>query len=77
MFIGVDEMVNNIMNQMNDIEYGYLDINGIIHSNTDELFSKLYKLQSPQETLKNKTGVCWDQVELERYAFEIQRRDII
>lgn len=70
MFIGVDEMVNNIMTQMNNIEYGYLDINGIIHSNTDELFSELYKLQSPQETLKNKIGVCWDQVELERYLFE-------
>ena len=58
------------MNAMNGIEYGYLDINENLHFGVDEDFDSLYKLQSPKETLNNKVGVCWDQVELERYLFE-------
>lgn len=60
----------NIMNTMNDINYGYFDSKNRIHQEVDEEFLSLYKLQSPQETLKHKVGVCWDQVELERYLFE-------
>lgn len=63
-------MENDIMSIMNDIKYGYLDINGNIHYVIDEDFGSLYTLQSPGETLNNKVGVCWDQVELERYLFE-------
>lgn len=55
-------MENDIMNIMNDIKYGYLDINGNIHYVIDKDFESLYKLQSPGETLNNKVGVCWDQV---------------
>ena len=58
------------MNIMNDIKYGYFDFNNKIHINIDEDFSILYKLQSPQETLEHKVGVCWDQVELGRYLFK-------
>lgn len=63
-------MSTHIMNIMNDIKYGYFDFNNKIHINIDEDFSILYKLQSPQETLEHKVGVCWDQVELERYLFK-------
>ena len=63
-------MENDIMDIMNDIKYGYLDINGNIHYVIDKDFGSLYKLQSPRETLNNKVGVCWDQVELERYLFD-------
>ena len=63
-------MENDIMNIMNDIKYGYLDINGNIHYVIDKDFESLYTLQSPGETLNNKVGVCWDQVELERYLFD-------
>lgn len=41
-----------LMNIMNQINYGY-DNN--------------YKLQSPNQLLKSKVGICFDQVELERY----------
>lgn len=54
---------------MNKIEYGYFDIYNVVHNDIDDNFSKFYKLQTPQETLKNGIGVCWDQVELERYLF--------
>lgn len=63
-------MIEDIMVIMNDIKYGYMDIKGETHNDADDKFSELYKLQSPQETLKNKIGVCWDQVELERYLFK-------
>lgn len=46
-------MENDIMNIMNDIKYGYLDINGNIHFDIDEAFDNKYKLQSPNETLNN------------------------
>lgn len=62
--------IMNIMNIMNDIKYGYLDINGNIHYVIDKDFESSYKLQSPGETLNNKVGVCWDQVELERCLFD-------
>lgn len=62
--------VNEIMEKMKDIKYGWIDKKNVIHSVVDELFSGNYKLQSPKETIKNKVGVCWDQVELERYYFK-------
>jgi len=34
------------------------------------LFNKLYYLPTPKEIIKNKVGICWDQVELERYYFK-------
>lgn len=63
-------MISKITNIMNNIEYGYLDVNNQKHLEFDESFANLYKLQSPEETLRNKVGICWDQVELERYLLE-------
>ncbi len=60
----------NILNMLNDISYGWIDNENNIHTIVNEQFSKNYKLQSPEEILTNKVGVCWDQVELERYLFE-------
>ena len=59
--------MDDIIVMMNDIKYGYVDIKGDIHSDVDDKFSEFYKLQSPDEVLKNKIGVCWVQVELERF----------
>ena len=56
----------SIMEIMNDIKYGWVDKNNDIHINDFDSFSDNYKLQSPKEVLKNKVGICWDQVELER-----------
>ena len=63
-------MISNIEKELNKIEYGYLDKNNTIHNNVDNEFSDNYILQSPEQTLKNRVGVCWDQVELERILFE-------
>lgn len=59
-----------IMDLMQNIEYGWVDKSNIKHVKIDNAFSDNYKLQSPLEIIKNKLGVCWDQVELERYYFK-------
>ena len=63
-------MIDNIKDKMEDIKYGYVDIKGVIHNEVDDKFSEHYKLQTPDEVLINKIGVCWDQVELERFLFD-------
>lgn len=65
--------IQKIMDIMEQIEYGFLDNNG--NNIFDDLeveytFNKIYYLMSPEELLKKKVGVCWDQVELERKLFE-------
>ena len=59
-----------IMNIMEKIKYGWLDKNNKVHHEVDNNFSDSYVLQSPTQVLENKIGVCWDQVELERYLFK-------
>lgn len=59
-----------IMDLMHDIEYGWMDKNNDKHSSIDNTFSDTYQLQSPNEIINSKVGVCWDQVELERYYFK-------
>lgn len=61
--------IEEIISIMQDISYGWKDKYNNIHFKIDDSFSKNYILQSPKETLSSKTGVCWDQVELERYLF--------
>ena len=63
-------MPQEIMNQMNNIKYGWKDKYEKIHFNVDETFSNDYVLETPNEVLNNNVGVCWDQVELERNFFE-------
>lgn len=59
-----------IMNLMENIEYGWMDKTNNKHNIVDEFYSDNYILQIPKEIIKNKVGVCWDQVELERYYFK-------
>lgn len=70
----IEEKVKKFMNVMNDIEYGFKDEKGnnIIDTNLqkwENKFDYFYYLQTPEELLKTKCGVCWDQVELERNLF--------
>jgi len=58
-----------IMNSMKGVQYGWLDKFNHKNHIVNELFADNYILQSPKEIIKNKIGVCWDQVELERYYF--------
>lgn len=59
--------LNIFMQQMNEINYGWMDINNNIHINTMDNLQELYRTSSIEEILTNKVGICFDQVELERY----------
>lgn len=61
---------------MDDIEYGWIDKHNEKHSIVDESYSNNYILQNPREVIKNKVGVCWDQVELERYYLKANNWNI-
>ena len=61
---------NEIMDLMKDIEYGWVDEQNNKYMKVDDSFKDKYILQSPKDILKSKVGVCWDQVELERYFFK-------
>ena len=50
-----------------NIEYGWIDINGKKHLNTMKEFRKVYRTMSIKEILKYKIGTCIDQVNLMHY----------
>ena len=67
------EQINNVMDLMNvleGIEYGWVDIDKNKYINTEKGFKKKYVLQKPEDVLENKVGNCYDQVELERALFK-------
>ena len=61
---------SEVMELMQGIEYGWMDKDNNKHFIVDEQYSENYRLQNPKEVMKNKVGVCWDQVELQRYYFK-------
>ena len=52
---------------LKEIQYGWIDKNHEKHFHIKPDFDKKYCLQPPKEMMKTKIGVCWDQVELERF----------
>ena len=62
--------VEQLSQYMNNIEYGWVDNKNQKNSETDDMGLGNYILQSPYQTIENKLGICWDQVELERLFFE-------
>ena len=67
--------MNKIMDILNEIEYGWIDKNNNKYDEVNNLFLDNYILQSPEQVLKNKIGICWDQVELERYLLKKENID--
>lgn len=62
-----------VMKIMETIEYGVpneLNQNLLKIMDEEKVFYEHYKLQTPEELMQSKMGVCWDQVELERFLFE-------
>jgi hypothetical protein len=59
-----------IMKLISNIQYGFMDKLNNKHYEVDNIYANNYKLQSPKEVIMNKVGVCWDQVELERFYFK-------
>lgn len=62
--------IEELNKYMSDIEYGWMDNNLFGHIGAEQIFSKNYVLQSPDQIIENRLGVCWDLVELERLFCE-------
>ena len=62
---------------MKSINYGWIDKkgkrNGTGDDDDEEYFYKEYSLQSPEDLIKSRLGVCWDQAELERKWFKLHK----
>ena len=63
---------NEVLELMDNISYGWKSKTNQLKTNIDDTFFNEYELETPKEVIKNKIGVCWDQVELERYYFRNQ-----
>lgn len=69
------EKINEVLEKLKEIKYGWVDKNGIVHKKAGRnFFINNYRLQTIEETLAYKVGTCWEQVELARYYLE--REDI-
>ena len=64
---------DELFSWMGCIKYGWVDLSGNIQGTGDEddeeLFYAEYRLQSPDQLVRSKVGVCWDVTELERKWF--------
>lgn len=67
------EQVNNVMDiftKLEGTELGWVDLENNIYKDQEKGFKKKYILQTPEEVLKNKVGVAFDLVEIERNYFK-------
>ena len=53
---------SDILNYMDNIEYGYIDLNGEKHINSLKGFRKNYRTLSIERILEYKIGTCIEQV---------------
>lgn len=65
------QTLQDVFNFMNEnIEYGWLDINGKIHIKTMKEFRRIYRTMSIDEILEYKMGTGIDQVQLMHYLLD-------
>jgi len=69
-----NNLYNRILELLNDYIIGYSDKKGNLYKNCYSNFNDLYTLQKPQDTMDKKIGLCFDQVEVERYL--LSKHDI-
>ena len=64
------QSVNELLEFLQNIDYGYMDMDKNVNHEIDSGFKKKYILSSPEDVLKNEVGTCYDIVELERVYFK-------
>lgn len=62
--------VEEILQKMDAISYGWLDSKKRKYDVLDDTNSGEYRVRSPKEVQASGLGICWDQVELERFYFK-------
>lgn len=60
----------DILNFMDNIEYGYIDLSGVKHINTLNGFRKEYRTLNVETVLEKKVGTCIEQVLLMHYLLD-------
>lgn len=65
-----------VLELMDNIKYGWNDESGNFYDDLCVTNYAKYKLLKPKEIIKRGTGVCWDQVEVERYYLKNNKLDI-
>lgn len=60
----------DILNFMDNIEYGYIDLNNEKHINSLQGFRKNYRTLSIEQTLEYKIGTCIEQVYLMHFLLD-------
>lgn len=66
------DKLKELLDELKDIKYGWIDLVGNVHEKIDrEKFESDYRLQIPNDIIKNGYAICWDMVEYER-LFMIQ-----
>ena len=66
----MENIIYKIYENNKNIEYGWKDKKGNIHSHINEGYVKNFKFQTPEELLKSQCGNCWETVELTRKLLE-------
>lgn len=74
------DIVEEIMNEMDQISYGYLIEEGFNLADNPERWEKeiysSYHLTSPKELMEIRVGTCFEQTEMERMLFENKGIDV-
>ena len=65
------DRINELVNNLQSIEYGWIDKDGGRHETLGSDFASEYRLQLGDECYKNQLGVCWDQVEYEASFLDV------
>lgn len=71
----IEELNEYIKEIEENIKYGWYDTKNNLREHVDKDFMIEYRTQSPEQIKKNKHGVCWDFVELERDYLEEKKAD--
>ena len=64
------ENPQQLLDFLSEVEYKWMDKNGIFHKKIESSMYEKYSLMTPQEVIKYKCGICMDQCELERFWFK-------
>lgn len=59
-----------LLDFMSSFKYSWMDKKGNFHNKIDDTMYENYSLMSPSDVVKNKCGICMDQVQLEKYWFK-------
>ena len=63
----INDAPRRILDTISEIKIGYADRKGNIYHNINHNFNDIFYLRKPEDILSSKIGLCFEQVELERF----------